>query len=289
MRCAVRAARALESGRPLPVHSVYRRTGNLSGPEGLLALHPQEIPLTPVSAALPLSESAFGYFAAHAKEAKTVAFLGGVLFGGQVSLFVGPLDVWQPRLSVRLSGAKRRRLRKDVEAFLSALCVKEGPQGLADAAVDPAPRPGSGAVEAALRSVFAAVLFAAPDFSACAKAAKGLVGLGGGLTPSGDDALVGMLCAFWAAGAEKALFAFAGAVRSAAARTNDISRAFLQCAAGGEFGEVLHGLLHAADIESPLEEPLQAVRAFGHTSGIDTLNGLALGLRLLEQAEREGK
>ena len=41
MRCAVRAARALESGRPLPVHSVYRRTVNLSGPEGLLALHPQ--------------------------------------------------------------------------------------------------------------------------------------------------------------------------------------------------------------------------------------------------------
>ncbi|MBI3128458.1 MAG: DUF2877 domain-containing protein [Candidatus Tectomicrobia bacterium] len=108
------------------------------------------------------------------------------------------------------------------------------------------------------------------------KEAENLIGLGPGLTPSGDDFIGGMLIALRALGEEGTADRLAGwALPLAARRTGKISLAHLACAAGGEGNAALHGALAA--LASPgaegLAEALAAVHAVGHTSGWDALAG----------------
>ena len=280
MRCAAWAARYLEEARPLPVHSVYRRTVNLYAGSRILALHPQEILLTPLSAALPLSEEAFAQFSAQVSQARAVIPGGGCLRAGGAVWQVGPPQPWEARLQIHLTFPARRRLLGALRPALQKAGPKTG--GLSDAAFCLTPQPGDSLPTKALRECLRA-MWASPSPAARAASACGMIGLGGGLTPSGDDCLVGMLLAFAAAGQDERFARLAAGVEKAAVRTNDISRAHLLCACRREFGEALHRLLQAAQEAQPLREPIAAALRVGHSSGLDTLNGLAFGLRLLEK------
>ena len=112
-----------------------------------------------------------------------------------------------------------------------------------------------------------------------------LIGLGEGLTPSGDDVLVGVL-----AGLDLACEAWTGASRlrrelaealalPLATRTSRLSAAMVRAAAGGLFAEPVLGLLRVLGQEEAaatgVEEAAAALRAMGHSSGVDTLQGLA--------------
>jgi Protein of unknown function (DUF2877) len=113
-----------------------------------------------------------------------------------------------------------------------------------------------------------------------------LIGRGPGLTPTGDDLLVGFLAGLRVAagsGPERVTFlgALSAAVVDAAAATNEISRAFLCHAAAGSVAEPLARLARRiAEAAAPREverATSQALR-FGHTSGADAALGLLLGL-----------
>ncbi|MDP9866718.1 MULTISPECIES: DUF2877 domain-containing protein [Streptosporangium] len=117
-------------------------------------------------------------------------------------------------------------------------------------------------------------------------AAEQLVGLGPGLTPSGDDMLAGVLVALrhlgTAAGAGRAVWLadwLAAAVTfDARGRTTPISAALLHCAARGQAsGEVLAVLRGLAGRQA-LEPALQRLLQLGHTSGADLAWGLRIGL-----------
>jgi hypothetical protein len=117
-----------------------------------------------------------------------------------------------------------------------------------------------------------------------AGAAAVLGGLGPGLTPSGDDALAGLLIAArvrWGVGAEASLVGVAAAVD-----THQISRCFLRWAARGQGIDPVHRFLAAvANRDRRLAEgALAALLAFGHTSGADLALGLQLGLGVLPAA-----
>ena len=108
-----------------------------------------------------------------------------------------------------------------------------------------------------------------------------LLGLGPGLTPSGDDLLGGALVALTAIGFLDLRDAIWTGVRPyAAAGTNDIARAHLAAAAEGEcaaaLDEAVEALLSGG---ASLEPALQAVAAVGHTSGWDALAGVVIVLR----------
>jgi hypothetical protein len=96
-----------------------------------------------------------------------------------------------------------------------------------------------------------------------------LGGLGPGLTPSGDDALAGILLAARVRqpDAEERLVALAARVD-----THEIARAFLHWAARGQSIEPVHRLL-AGDPTAAAD-----LRSFGHTSGADLTLGLWHGL-----------
>jgi hypothetical protein len=103
-----------------------------------------------------------------------------------------------------------------------------------------------------------------------------LLGLGPGLTPSGDDYLGGVLISLHAAGRAGSAAALAKlVVPEAPARTSRISAAHLACAAEGEGAAALHetisALLGASGIS--LEDCLRAIDSIGHSSGWDALAG----------------
>lgn len=108
-----------------------------------------------------------------------------------------------------------------------------------------------------------------------------LAGLGGGLTPAGDDWLLGaMLCA-WLAHPDPSRYCEV-VLEAGSSRTTLLSAAFLRSAAAGECSAPWHRLFEAL-ASGPDEQLGCAVRgviAWGHTSGADALAGLVwMGLR----------
>jgi hypothetical protein len=115
-----------------------------------------------------------------------------------------------------------------------------------------------------------------------------LIGLGPGLTPSGDDYLVGLLAGLEATG-HRSRPALANAIAHAApTRTTAVGAATLAHAARGAYAERLHDVLRAVATGSgdALTTAIGRAMAYGATSGADTLVGLftALEVSLAERA-----
>ncbi|MFN0160822.1 MAG: DUF2877 domain-containing protein [Burkholderiales bacterium] len=112
-----------------------------------------------------------------------------------------------------------------------------------------------------------------------------LIGVGSGLTPSGDDLLGGALfaihsrypgCAAWSACATSICAAAAG-------RTHPVSLALLADHARGKSFAAMHELLNraaAAESQERLVESANEVATIGNTSGWDMLTGLILASAL---------
>lgn len=123
-------------------------------------------------------------------------------------------------------------------------------------------------------------LFRTADYNAAAKQLIHLIGLGIGLTPSGDDFLCGTLAAGILCNQTSHPFirALQRQIKEHLNDTNDISRAFLRCALNGQFSKAVIQLSHAASSE----EILHAFTKIGHSSGTDTLSGIYYGACLLQ-------
>jgi Protein of unknown function (DUF2877) len=119
---------------------------------------------------------------------------------------------------------------------------------------------------------------------ACA-AIEPLIGLGPGLTPAGDDFLVGYLAGLWStAGSDTARLRFLASVGAwlsqAASQTNVISRAHIQSAVRGHASEPIARLaerLDQADTIDGVRAGTQAALQVGHSSGTDGVAGLLFG------------
>lgn len=113
-------------------------------------------------------------------------------------------------------------------------------------------------------------------------AVHALLGLGPGLTPSGDDALGGAMIALHALGRNDLASRMAEAVSLKAAQaTNSISRAHLEVAASGQGGGPLHNALAALMRAGPdLGAALQGLDRMGHSSGWDAFAGAVAVLAL---------
>jgi hypothetical protein len=124
------------------------------------------------------------------------------------------------------------------------------------------------------------------DFLAAASSVRPLIGLGAGLTPSGDDLLVGYLAGLWCAvldNSERAQFVanLGKAVVRLSRQTTDISRTYLYRAARGQVSSRLADLAEAICRGENLERVSMTVESamqVGHTSGMDAITGLLVGL-----------
>ena len=120
------------------------------------------------------------------------------------------------------------------------------------------------------------------DIPAIAGAAARLVGLGPGLTPSGDDFIAGYLAALWSragfgSGLDAILAPLADALAPLFLRTNAISRQMLSDAARGRFAQRLVDVTVAISGGDDSVDATVRALASGHSSGADTLYGLLFG------------
>lgn len=119
------------------------------------------------------------------------------------------------------------------------------------------------------------------DTDAAAAAAAGLIGLGPGLTPSGDDLLAGLLATlvcFDHAGSEPLA---ARILATAAGRTTELSWALLGQAALGNCCAQVSTLLHAVRADHEVAGAHRDLRGLGHTSGAALALGVSLGIDLV--------
>ena len=108
-----------------------------------------------------------------------------------------------------------------------------------------------------------------------------LIGLGIGLTPSGDDFLCGVLAGCIFDNLEKHSFVklLKKQIQNNLQNTNDISRAFLSCSLNDNFSTPVLNLPY---FKSP-DEVYDNFKKIGHSSGIDTLCGIYYSLNTISK------
>jgi hypothetical protein len=114
---------------------------------------------------------------------------------------------------------------------------------------------------------------------------RALIGLGYGLTPSGDDFLVGYMAGLWCtAGANLSrmqfLMSLGSELSQVSQNTNEISCTYLRSASKGHVSEPIAKLAHQlnqANDMSSVRATIQTALQVGHTSGSDGVLGLLLG------------
>jgi hypothetical protein len=120
------------------------------------------------------------------------------------------------------------------------------------------------------------------DAGQAVSALSALVGLGTGLTPAGDDFIVGYLAALWSRsyrerGLAALLRALAVPVGQLSRHTNAISRQMLLDALGGHFAERLTGVVRCLCGGGEITSAAVRLLEVGHSSGADSLCGLLFG------------
>ena len=100
--------------------------------------------------------------------------------------------------------------------------------------------------------------------------AKQLAGLGQGLTPTGDDFLLGTIIALWTTGYDVAVIDLI--VQTAVPRTTTFSGAWLQAAGRGELVQSWHDFFAGLE-DGGWETAVYKILQIGHSSGYDALLG----------------
>jgi hypothetical protein len=274
------ARRALAEGGEGKVLAVFRRAFYLEGRGGLICLGPLSLgagPLNLLCAKWRPGEVAPGMLAR--LSGAEIRLAGGAVFS------LSAAKDWRPprpcdwhvadlrRGLTGLARAAARRAPREGLGRLIPTLADGGRPAAADDTASPLLRRGAEGASALAEWLARDARLPPPD------RARLLIGLGPGLTPSGDDLIAGALVAlraFLRPDAAEQLGAWA--LRLAATWTGAISRAHLAAAGAGEGSEPLHRVL-AAICTAPevgLERELDAVDRIGHCSGWDALAGVAL-------------
>jgi hypothetical protein len=117
---------------------------------------------------------------------------------------------------------------------------------------------------------------AAADISNCIPQSRRLTGLGMGLTPAGDDFIMGALYAAWIIHPIEIAQPLATKIADTAAPlTTSLSAAWLRAAGRGEAGITWHELFDAfaTSDSSQIQNQIQKILAVGATSGADAFAG----------------
>jgi hypothetical protein len=183
-----------------------------------------------------------------------ITVASGVLRVGDLAVELARADLWDPVPQWRSIAAELPGLAETIRAEMAVSPVKPG--------IEFDPPPGDDPAEAAAFALR-------------------LAGLGPGLTPSGDDVLMGWMHACYCRFPEHRARTLAEAVVGAAApRTTSLSAAWLLAAADGEAGALWHRLVRGAanGVAGVQRDALRRILATGHTSGADALAGFVAGL-----------
>lgn len=250
---------------PLTLISSHPHACNLATPTGMLialicpyyANGPFHI-IVPVAQLPPISPST----AAH--------YQPGVIAIGQITIRLDRAASWQPQLPL---------LRRPVDAASSSLheYLDDSDTALCQGSVAQVGRAQQGivALQVGIRD---------ENYAEVTRGVMALAGLGPGLTPAGDDFLVGVLAALHATaqvapGKEQPPLPQLIAT-TAAAQTTRLSATWLQHAGAGHFSQRWHALILALNSgkTEQIRQAVAQIKATGATSGGDGLFGFISAL-----------
>jgi hypothetical protein len=175
--------------------------------------------------------------------------------------------------------ARRMRLEAPVESLGGILCRRE------TAGRTPLARVALSRIARFADWLHGVMKLGADDGAAVAD----LIGLGPGLTPSGDDFLVGALALLDALDERRAHVALARAVAAGPrGSTSPLSECLLNAAAGGHIGADLCAAVSAV-VTGDAESAIAAVRRIGHASGWDMMAGILTVLRVVVSHRHSGR
>ena len=282
-----------QAARTASVHSIFAAALNIAVDETLFTLLSDEKPRMPNNARLPrcIMEQLYAKLSP-----------GTQVRVGDGKLVIPVLDLsihlpggagWEPVPVVAAHNWRTQAVAAHAYMLAHHLAQRAQPDGLA-----PLVRPlllGEPAQETPLGRIALPLLrllmqaSREQDIVEIERAARGLAGLGPGLTPSGDDTLGGFIGVLALANAQPGADATANKhlaeVIAAAARprTTLLSATLLAHAASGELaeqvGELLTALTLPAEASAAVLQAAGRVLAYGACSGGDTLLGLLLGLQ----------
>ncbi|KMZ54822.1 DUF2877 domain-containing protein [Dorea sp. D27] len=261
------------------VHSVYNKTINIQTPGQLLALQSASSPQSPVSLITNLTADRLESL--HIEPGQAVRLSREsieILSSGTPAVFrYSPAHIYHSKLSAFSSGASCDGLRSRVQMAVGksragGFCLLFSPcssKVVEDSLILSAAREHMSRCRLLLRK---------SEYLDAARTLTRLVGLGIGLTPSGDDFLCGVLASLTLCRLSNHPFArrLAAELERHLSDTNDISGTFLRCALQNQFSQAVCRL---RDLP-PAVEIVQSFEAVGHSSGTDTLCGILYALDL---------
>ncbi|MBN1201301.1 MAG: DUF2877 domain-containing protein [Anaerolineae bacterium] len=221
-------------------------------------------------------------FTDHVTPAAPVRCSQHALHIGSLGINLNSAVAWNPRPNWPLIRQRRRQLLAHRPVLCEVLQRHAPPDSLARYVVDlpgiPSPITANLLQSARTPAIALVRGLRRGDRGVCLASASQLAGLGGGLTPSGDDWLVGcVLAAYAGLASDEALPLACRAALTAAPRTTPLSVAWLRAAATGTCSAGWHTLFDCClgkDESAVYRAALQLVRQ-GHTSGSDALAGFA--------------
>lgn len=252
------------------VHSVYRKTININLGGVLLALQAFQSPLSPISLLTELNEDSMKKLniqaGAPVKITESSVMIESLCFSFRSAEII-PTEL---KKSLPLSCIQKLKEHLETVIFSSHTGGFDTIfHNYRDASI-PLPSLILESARSFLSKAYYSIL--SEDYTSASLSLCHLIGLGTGLTPSGDDFLCGVLAGLTLSGKENCTLAniLKKDIAKHLSNTNDISQAFLHCALQNRFSLAVNSLAELPDafsIRSSFEK-------IGHSSGIDTLCGI---------------
>ncbi len=271
-----RAARAaVAPGRRGSVLAVFRRAFYVELDGGALAcIGPAAMGGGPLNALARLPDGLDWRAAGLVAGAPAHVGRGSLTIAGGFELALEPAVEWSPARPA--DGWSRETLAAGLAALRGAARGFDLADGLARLVVSDAPG-GDILIERGRAGAAALRNWIAGDCTTqLSTNIRDLIGLGPGLTPSGDDLMGGAMIALHMLGrADDAAALARWALPIARVGTGKISLALLSCAAEGEGAEALHRAIasSAAADGDAIAAAIAALDGIGHSSGWDALAG----------------
>lgn len=219
-----------------------------------------------------------------------------IYVGNTISFAFDQAETWAPASPI---GWDARSVARGIDGLSHFLLLRSLPrEGLAVLLEQPTRSYAllsavAAAAQEPLRSltqVFTAAISTNDEQCIDVQALVPLLGLGPGLTPSGDDAIGGAMIALHVLGYNRIRDSMWSKLAPiAASATGRISYAHLEAAAEGFGHEALHNIINALLMgqTAHLDEKIKAINAIGHTSGWDALVGAVTVLTTWLHVQRD--
>lgn len=290
------------------IQSVFPRAANLLFGSQLLTLHARDTPCAPNGLVLPLRAGS-GPLANLQADMMVIIERGTIhIPTPSLRLSTQNSQPWDPHPHLEPASCPPERLARNLACLATVVAEKAPKEGLAalasmpvdaahlEAAPDSADDAGATFLIHTARSAVGRLLegVMSQHIQLVRQGASGLIGLGPGLTPSGDDLLIGFMAATsvlseplglssdWYQRLHRELLTVARG------RTNKLSITWMEYAQQGAVAEHIGRLFHVLVSEDArlLEGAALAVLKTGATSGADLLTGVILGSRCLIEQHR---